>query len=185
LPLFMKRHVLINFSPFDIGALSGTVTSAIIKALSSQALPEAAAVETAVPAPLGVPGVVVVDESAVDGRGVSVGRDKPGFVDGRAKVTKMGAAVAASSCETFIQAPRLRLVSRSNIQIFFMSGDCTLGILENFTPRVLMAQSFFSAKTLGTVYSTYLSWCCKNEGIEAVIIEKGIAYADFLKSSVH
>src|SRR5215207_3151891 len=58
LPLFMKRQVLVNFSPFDIGASSGTVTSAIIRALSVQMPPEVPT--DAVSLPAGVPGVVVV-----------------------------------------------------------------------------------------------------------------------------
>ena len=78
---------------------------------------------------MGVPGVcaAVVDESGVAVDGVSVGRDKPGFVGGRVAVTKMGAAVFAGSSETLTQEVRLRLVSRINIQrmgiqIFFIRG---------------------------------------------------------------
>jgi hypothetical protein len=72
--------------------------------------------------PLGVPGVVVVDESGVDGRGVSVGRDKPGLVGGRIEVTKTDLVGAGVSSETLIQEPRLKLVSRITIQIFFIKG---------------------------------------------------------------
>jgi len=118
LPLFMKRHVLVNFMPRDMRALSGTVTSSRSKALS---LHGPAADAEAVPAvSSGVPGVVVVDVSGVEVDGTSVGRDKPGLVGGRVEVTKRGAALVAVSCETLMQAPRLRLVSRSTIQIFFM-----------------------------------------------------------------
>lgn len=105
-----------------MGALSGTVTSAIIKAPSSQALPEDAPVETAVPVSLGVPGVVVVDESGVDGEGVSVGRDKPGLVGGRVDVMKTDLVGAGVSSETLMHEPRLRLMRESNIQIFFIQG---------------------------------------------------------------
>src|SRR5215207_1557022 len=119
LPLFRKRHVLVNFCPFAIWVLSGTVTSSIITALSWQE-PAVAPSATAVPPPDGVPGVVVVDSSGVEGSGVSVGRDKPGRVGGRVEVTKSGAAGAGVSSETLIQEPRMRLVSRINIQIFFM-----------------------------------------------------------------
>jgi hypothetical protein len=71
---------------------------------------------------LGVPGVVVVDESGMDGRGVSVGRDKPGLVGGRIEVTKTDLVGAGVSSETLIQEPRLKLVSRITIQIFFIKG---------------------------------------------------------------
>jgi hypothetical protein len=70
--------------------------------------------------PSGVPGVVVVDASGVEVSGMSVGKAKPGFVGGKVDVTKRGAAVFAASCETLTHEPRLRLVSRSNIQIFFI-----------------------------------------------------------------
>jgi hypothetical protein len=70
----------------------------------------------------GVPGVVVVDESGVDGDGVSVGNDKPGLVGGRVDVTKTDLVEAGVSSETLIQEPRLMLTSRSNIQIFFIPG---------------------------------------------------------------
>jgi hypothetical protein len=69
-----------------------------------------------------VPGVVVVDASGVEVGGTSVGRDKPCFVGGRVEVTKRGTAVFAVSCDTLTQEPRLRLVSRINIQIFFIRG---------------------------------------------------------------
>jgi hypothetical protein len=51
-----------------------------------------------------------------------VGRDKPARVGGRVDVTKSGAAVLAVSWETLRQELRLKLMSRSNIQIFFMEG---------------------------------------------------------------
>jgi hypothetical protein len=66
--------------------------------------------------------VVVVDVSEGEVGGTSVGRDNPGFVGGRVEVTKRGAALVAFSCETLMQEPRLRLMSRSSIQIFFMRG---------------------------------------------------------------
>jgi hypothetical protein len=85
-------------------------------------LPDAAPVETAVPVPFGVPGVVIVDESGVEAEAVSVGRDKPGLVGGRVEVMKTDLVGAGISSETLMQEPRLRLVSRINIQIFFMRG---------------------------------------------------------------
>lgn len=118
----MKRHVFVKFSPLDIGALSGTVTSAIMSALSSQSLPEDAPVAKAVPVLPGVPGVVVVDESGVDGGGVSVGKAKPGLVGGRVDVTKIALVGTGVSSENVMHELRLRLVSRSNVQIFFISG---------------------------------------------------------------
>jgi hypothetical protein len=76
--------------------------------------------------PLGVPGVVVVDESGSGGEGVSVGRDKPGRVGGRVDVTKTDLVEAGVSSETLTQEPRLMLTSRSNIQNFFIGWDSTL-----------------------------------------------------------
>jgi hypothetical protein len=93
-----------------------------MRALSSQALPEVAPVATAVPVPLGVPGVVDVDGSGVKVSEMSVGRDKPARVGGRVDVTKSGAAVLVVSWETLRQELRLKLMSRTNIQIFFMEG---------------------------------------------------------------
>jgi hypothetical protein len=74
-----------------------------------------------------VPGVVVVDASGVEVGGISVGRDKPGFVGGRVDVMKTDLVGAGVSSETLTQEPRLRLVSRINIhrigsQIFFIMG---------------------------------------------------------------
>ena len=81
--------------------------------------------------PSGVPGVVVVNAaSGVEVGGTSVGRDSPGFVGGRVDVTKRGGALVACSCETLMQEPRLRLVSRISIQIFFIMGDSTWKILQ-------------------------------------------------------
>src|SRR5215216_5897767 len=63
LPLFIKRQVLVNFSPADIRVLSGTVTSSSITALSWQgsvAVPVSA--DSVAP---GVPGVVVPGGSGV------------------------------------------------------------------------------------------------------------------------
>src|SRR3989337_762205 len=58
LPVFIKRHVLVNFPPRGMRELSGTVTSSSSTALS---LHEPLADADAVP-----PGVVVVDESGVE-----------------------------------------------------------------------------------------------------------------------
>src|SRR5512146_297802 len=101
LPLFWKRQVLVNFCPYCICVLSGTVTSSSRMALSLQeAAPESI--------PLGVPGVVVSDASGVcEVPGVSVGRAKPDFVGGRVEVIKR-AGVGSTSCfETLIQEVRL------------------------------------------------------------------------------
>jgi hypothetical protein len=76
----------------------------------------------AVSVPLGVPGVVVVDGSGVDGEGVSVGRDKPGLVGGRVDVMKTDLVGAGVSSETLMQEPRLRLRRASSIQVFFIRG---------------------------------------------------------------
>jgi hypothetical protein len=67
-------------------------------------------------------GVVVVAASGVEVRGTSVGRDKPGFVGGRVEVKKTDRVGAGVSSETLTQEPRLRPMSRSNIQIFFIRG---------------------------------------------------------------
>jgi hypothetical protein len=71
---------------------------------------------------LGVPGVVVMDESGVDGEGVSLGRDKPGRVGGRVDVMKIDLVGAGVPSETLIQEPRPRPRMESNIQIFFIRG---------------------------------------------------------------
>ena len=118
----MKRQVLVNVSPGDIRVSSGTVTSAIIRALSWQVPPEDTPAGIAVPVPPGVPGVVVVDESGVAGEGVSVGRDNPGLVGGRVDVMKTDLVGAGVSSETLMHEPRLRLMRESNIQIFFIQG---------------------------------------------------------------
>jgi hypothetical protein len=76
----------------------------------------------AVPVPLGVPGVPVVDASGVVVDGISAGTDKPGRVGGRVEVTKMGTVGNGVSSETFMQEPRLRLKMESNIQVFFITG---------------------------------------------------------------
>jgi hypothetical protein len=96
------------------------VTSAIIRALSWQAPLDDAPAVVAVCVPPGVPGVVVVDESGVDGEGVSVGRDKPGFVGGRVDVMKIGAVETGVSSDTVMQEPKLRLSRATKIQIFFI-----------------------------------------------------------------
>ena len=63
-----------------------------------------------------------MDESGVDGAGVSVGRDKPGRVGGRVEVMKIGLVGTGVSSETLMHEPRLRLMRESNIQIFFIQG---------------------------------------------------------------
>jgi hypothetical protein len=123
LPVFIKRQVLVNLPPRGITALSGTVTSSRSTALSWQ---EPAAEGEAVP-----PGVVVVEASgveAVEVGGTSVGSDNPGLVGGRVEVTKAGGTTVLGSSETLMQAPMLRLVSRTRIQIFFIRADCTLKV---------------------------------------------------------
>jgi hypothetical protein len=77
-----------------------------------------------------VPGVVVVEASGVEVNGISVGTDKAAFVGGSVDVTKIGTAVLGLSWETLTQAPRLRLMSRSTMQIFFIKWDSTLQILK-------------------------------------------------------
>jgi hypothetical protein len=74
-----------------------------------------------------VPGVTVVDASGVPVGGISVGRDKPGFVGGRVDVMKTDLVGAGVSSETLMQESKLRLVRRINIhrigiQIFFIKG---------------------------------------------------------------
>jgi hypothetical protein len=127
----MKRHVLVNVCPFDIWVSSGTVTSAIIRAPSWQAPPEDAPAVTVVSGRPGVPGVPVIDGSGVPVGRTSVGRETPGLVGGRVDVTNRAVEGAGVSWETLTQEPRLRLVSRSNIQIFFMEWDCTLERLQS------------------------------------------------------
>jgi hypothetical protein len=112
-------------------ALSGTVTSSRRMALSwhepaADVVPEV---------PSGVPGVVVVDPSGVDVSETSVDRAKPGFVGGRVDVTKRAGAEVGVSCETVIQEPRLRLVSRSKIQVFFMQ-KFYFEIIKSTVPKV-------------------------------------------------
>jgi hypothetical protein len=63
-----------------------------------------------------------MDASGVPVGGISVGREMPGRVGGRVEVTKTDFVAAGVSSETLIQAPRLRLASRSIIQIFFIPG---------------------------------------------------------------
>jgi hypothetical protein len=69
--------------------------------------------------------VVVVDASGVDAvelSGIAVGNDKPGLVGGSVEVTKAAGAPVAVCSDTLMQEPRLRLVSRMKIQIFFIRG---------------------------------------------------------------
>jgi hypothetical protein len=113
LPLFMNRHVFVNFSPRGMSALSGTVTSWIITALSLQAVP-------AVPTESVPSGVVVVDGSGVVVTAVAVGRDKPGLVGARVEVTKRGGASVVASGAILMQDVRLKPKRRANIQIFFI-----------------------------------------------------------------
>jgi len=91
------------------------VTSSIITALSVHA----AALPADSVAP-GVPGVVVMDGSAVDDAGVAVGRDKPGFVGGRVEVTKAGGALVADSGASLMHDVSARLAASRPIQNFFM-----------------------------------------------------------------
>src|SRR5215207_7339850 len=112
LPVFAKRHVLVNFSPRCMTALSGIVTSSRSTAASLQA-----ALLDGVP----VVAVEVVEASGVKVGGTAVGTDKPGLVGGRVDVTKRGAAGAGVSPETLTHAPRLRHVSRRSMQVFFMA----------------------------------------------------------------
>src|SRR5512134_2588296 len=99
----MKRHVLVNVSPRDICALSGTVTSSIMTALSVHVPAEEAA-----SVPPGVPGVVVVDTSGVKVSDMSVGKDKLCFVGGSVEVTNSAAVGAGVSSESVIQELRPR-----------------------------------------------------------------------------
>jgi hypothetical protein len=71
--------------------------------------------------------VIVVDESGLPVDGTPVGRDKPGLVGGRVEVTNAGGAEVAVSWETLMHDPRLKLVSRIAIQIFFIAGMIVLG----------------------------------------------------------
>jgi hypothetical protein len=98
------------------------VTSAIIRALSWQAPPEDAPAVDAVPVLLGVLGVVVVDESGVDGEGMSVGRDKPGLVGGRVDVMKTDLVGTGVSSETLMHETRVNMMSSITIEIFFIQG---------------------------------------------------------------
>jgi hypothetical protein len=122
----------VNVCPFDICVSSGIVTSAIIRALSVQALPEDGPAVVAVSVPPGVPGVcaAVVDASGVDKEGVSVESDKPGLVGGSVEVTKAGGDSVSTSSETVTQEARPRLASSSKIQIFFITGDSTWEIAK-------------------------------------------------------
>lgn len=113
LPVFIRRQVLVNFSPGVISALSGTVTSSRSTAPSVQ---DDVAVE-AIPVP---PGVAVVDASGVEVAGTSVGRDRAGRVGGRVEVTKTGATGAGVSSETVMHEARLRPAIKRNIQILFI-----------------------------------------------------------------
>jgi len=120
----------VNVSAGDICVSSGTVTSAIIKALSWQAPPEEAPAVVAASVPPGVPGVVVVDESGVDGEGVSVGRNKPGLVGGRVEVMKTDLVGSGVSSETLRQEPSVNVMSSRMIQIFFIRGFYFANITE-------------------------------------------------------
>jgi hypothetical protein len=104
-----------NACPLDICASSGTVTSAIIAALSAQE-PD----EEADSVPGGAPGVVVVEASGANVAAISVGRESPSLVGGRVDVTKIEMVGAGVSSETVMHEPRRRLVRRDTIQIFFM-----------------------------------------------------------------
>ena len=78
---------------------------------------------------------------------MSVGRDKPGRVGGSVEVTNAGGAAVCTSCDSFTQEPRLRLMSSIQVQIFFIErfylgnikapgggwnrGDAESGLLVN------------------------------------------------------
>ena len=134
--------------------------------------PEEAPAGTAVPVPLGVPAVVVVDESGVEGGGVSVGRDKPGLVGGRVEVTKTDLVAAGVSSEIVMHEPRLRLVSRSNIQIFFIRGFY-LGNIKA------------GAKESRRLPRTKQLLLCKDQGVKAVIVKEGVAHANLGESGAY
>jgi hypothetical protein len=109
---------------------------------------------------------------------VSVGRDKPGLVGGRVDVMKTDLVGAGVSSETLTQEPRLRLVSRTNIQrisiqIFFIRGFYLVNIKAGATE----------------LHRPSLQWkalfLCKDQGIEAIVIEERISHADFSKGGAH
>jgi hypothetical protein len=61
-----------------------------------------------------------MDGSTVPVGRISVGRESPGRVGGRVEVTKTDRVGAGVSSENVMQEPRLRLATRSTVQIFFM-----------------------------------------------------------------
>jgi hypothetical protein len=91
--------------------------------------------EAAVPVPLGVPGVPVVEASGIAVDGVCVGRDNPTPVGGRVEVTKKDTVGNGVSSETFMQEPKLRLSTVSNIQVFFIGGFYIVNI-NRVVPRL-------------------------------------------------
>jgi hypothetical protein len=97
------------------------------------------------------PGVVVIRASGVPVGGIGVGRDRPGFVGGRVEVTKRTGAAVTVSCETLMQEPRLRLMTRINIQNFFIP------------------EFYFEIIRLASI--AWL-WLGKDQDVIAVIVEK-------------
>jgi hypothetical protein len=65
---------------------------------------------------------VVVDESGVDGDGVSVDRDKPGLVGGRVDVMKIDLVGAGVSSETLMHEASVKVMISITVQIFFIKG---------------------------------------------------------------
>jgi hypothetical protein len=106
---------------------------------------------TAVPVPPGVPGVVVVDESGVDGEGVSVGRDKPALVGGRVEVIKIDRVGAGVSSETLMHEPRMKLGRASKIQIFFMWRFYN-AMIKKSVPTLTLRISVGTAKAKSVIY---------------------------------
>jgi hypothetical protein len=62
----------------------------------------------------------VVDASGVPVGRISVGREMLCLVGGRVEVTKIALVETGVSSATLMQEPRLRLATRSKLQIFFM-----------------------------------------------------------------
>ena len=163
----------------------------------------------AVSVPPGVPGVVVVDESGVDGEGVSVGRDKPGLVGGRVDVMKTDLVGAGVSSETLMHEASVRVMSSITIQIFFMRGFYIANITKcriiclitdlNFHGSIHV-NSLLACETCGknscpgtgiarkcrdSEGGTSGLWLGKDHGVEAVVIEEGVSHADLCKGGAH
>ena len=91
-------------------------------------------------------------------------------------VRKRAVGGTGVSWETLTQEPRLRLASRSNIQIFFIEWDSTL-------ERLKASSRPTQAHELGNVGTNrfYKLGLRKNQGIEAVILEESISDTDLGK----